>query len=149
MSFLRRLFKCESGTASIETIIVLPLAISLMAGGAEFGQIWSDWGTANKSIRDATRYLARLDYNSICNWGTDNAKKITVYGTIDGATALISGWTTDQVMRVSPDCTGEPPKQYPVQLQATVPYTGTMLQAIRIANSITFTVTHEEPQVGR
>jgi Flp pilus assembly protein TadG len=148
MNFLRRLLHCESGTASIETIVVLPLAISLMAGGVEFGQVWSEWGTANKSIRDATRYLARLDYNSICDWGKDNAKKITVYGTIDGATALISGWTTADVTLASPDCTSAPASAYSIQMQATVPYTGTMLPLIGMSNSFTFTVTHEEPQVG-
>jgi Flp pilus assembly protein TadG len=148
MSFLRRLFGCESGTASIETIIVLPIALSLMAGGVEFGQIWSEYGTIAKSVRDSTRYLARLKYDAICDWGLTNAKNMAVYGSINGTTPVISNFSTNDVTLVTPDCGAAPAGGYSVEMRASVSYTGTMLSVIGLDNTFTITVTHEEPHVG-
>ena len=54
---LRRLAGCTSGAATLEAAIVLPVAISLMVGGVEFGNLFLTYGTAAKSVRDAARYL--------------------------------------------------------------------------------------------
>ena len=59
-NFLRKVALCERGTASLEAVIVLPVAISLMAGGIEFGRILSASATVDKSMRGAVRYLTQV-----------------------------------------------------------------------------------------
>ena len=63
---------CTSGTATLEAAVILPVAIALMAGGIEFGRVYSVSSTADKSMRDAARYLARANARSLgvigCGW---------------------------------------------------------------------------------
>src|SRR5829696_5308912 len=51
--------RCTSGAAVLEAAVVLPLAIALMVGGVEFGRAIFNYHTVDKSLRNATRYLAR------------------------------------------------------------------------------------------
>src|SRR5437870_6846227 len=68
-----RLVHCTSGSAIMEGALVIPVAISLMAGGVEFGRIYSTASTADKSMRSAARYLARLPRDAVCGWGITKA----------------------------------------------------------------------------
>ena len=73
MTALLRLFgqlaRCSSGTATLEAAIVLPVAIALMAGGMDFGRAFWASATADKSMRDAARYLARVQPGAaLCGW---------------------------------------------------------------------------------
>src|SRR5262245_24438907 len=88
---LARLARCSAGTATIEAALMMPLAIFLMAGGTDFGRAYSVSSTADKSMRDATRYLARMPCDAaalgtctsaraICEWGLTNAQNLAVYG---------------------------------------------------------------------
>ena len=97
---LRPLVRCTSGAAALEAAMVIPVAIVLMAGGVEFGRLFTLYGTAAKSVRDATRYLARVPQANICdNWALNNAKNLAVYGTLDSTNAnpLIPGWAPENV----------------------------------------------------
>src|SRR5215470_17006838 len=93
---LLRLARCSSGTAALEAALVMPVAILLMAGGVEFGRVYSVASTADKSMRDAARYLARMPCDgglagvctsaaAICGWGLTNAKNLAVYGNVLGS----------------------------------------------------------------
>ncbi len=150
LRLLLKLARCTAGTASIEGIIVLPLAISLMAGGVEFGRIFSAYGTADKSMRDAARYLARVPRGAVSGWGLTNARNLAVYGTISPGASdepLIPDWTTDTV--TCPMCANVVAGTSSViQLQAAVPYSVFMLSAVGLPNTYTLSVQHEERFIG-
>ena len=55
--FLLQLARSSSGSALVEMTIIVPVAISLMAGGVDFGWALSTQATGSKSVRDAARYL--------------------------------------------------------------------------------------------
>jgi TadE-like protein len=166
LGFLQQLVRCISGAAALEAAMVLPVAIILMVGGVEFGQLFSVYGTAAKSVRDATRYLARVPQANICDkWVLNNAKNLAVYGTLDSTDAkpLIPGWAPEDVCTNSNPCasttggmiTLESPRCPPangsfitIELSAAVPYTGTMFEAIGLSNAWTINVKHQERSVG-
>src|SRR5262249_14196387 len=89
---LLRLARCTSGGATLEAAMLMPLLISLIAGGVEFGRAYSVASTADKSMRSAARYLARMPCDTltiraplacpastaVCGWGLTNAKYLAV-----------------------------------------------------------------------
>jgi len=151
LNLLLRLARCTSGTAALEGALVMPVAIALMAGGVEFGRVYSAASTADKSMRDAARYLARVPGAAICGWGLANAKNVAVYGSLTvgpGDQPLITGWSTSNVTLQQPsDCTALPNPTI-IQLKATVPFTALMLSAVGLSNTITLNVQHEERWIG-
>jgi Flp pilus assembly protein TadG len=166
LGFLQQLVRCISGAAALEAALILPVAIALMAGGVEFGQLFSVYGTAAKSVRAATRYLARVPQANICDkWALNNAKNLAVYGTLDSTNAnpLIPGWTPENVCTssnpcmstigglltlVSPLCPPANNSFTTIELSAAVPYTGIMFGAAGLSNFWTIKVKHQERSVG-
>jgi hypothetical protein len=147
-SLFRKLASCTAGTATMEAVIVMPLAISLMVGGVEFGRAISAHSTVDKSMRSATRYLARVPEDGICTWGLDNARNIAVYGQIaNTGTPLVPEYTTANITFVSPGCgpLGDPAI---VELSAAVPFTLIMLNAAGFSNTRTLNVRHQERYIG-
>jgi hypothetical protein len=136
---------------------VLPVAISLMTGGIEFGNLFSTYGTAAKSVRDAARYLARVPTRddagnltgAICagGWGLNNAKNLAIYGNLSGTgTPLIP--TTTTITTPGTDCNN--PTN--ITVQANVPYAPLMFSGIPLTSirfsALTVTQTHLEPWIG-
>ena len=147
---LQRLGRCTSGSATLEGVIVLPVAISLMAGGIEFGRVLSAYATADKAMRDAARYLARVPEASICGWGLLNAQDLAVYGKLSpsGDPPLIPGWVPGNVTLQSPSCGGGFVAPVIIELRAAVPYTVLMLSAVGLPNTVTLSVRHQERHIG-
>ena len=152
--FLLRFASCSSGSALVEMTIVVPVAISLMAGGVDFGLALSTQATGSKSVRDAARFLGSLRWAGgvPCSWPTvggvsahDAAKHLAVYGQLTGGTALIGGWTTSDVT-VGCDSTTDP---VTVTVSATFPYNSIIVATfLPIASTYTLRTQHKEPQVG-
>jgi hypothetical protein len=120
----------------LEMTIVVPMAITLMAGGVDFGMALSTQATLSKSVRDAARYLGNLPASAGCpGWAVTNA------------TALVTPGAT-----VSVDCST------PVAIvSAQLPYNsiivGTFCASINQTNcttlsAFTLSAQHEERQVG-
>jgi hypothetical protein len=128
----------------------MPVAIILMAGGVEFGRLFSTYGTAAKSMRDAARYLARVPQDHICDWGLNNAKNLAMYGTLtNSGQPLIPGWTdAGTVTLQSPGCGGALTDPIIIELRAAVPYSGFMFGAIGLSNNWTLNVKHQERSIG-
>jgi TadE-like protein len=145
-----RLAHCTSGAALVEATILIPLAISLMAGGVDFGMALNTQATGSKSVRGAARYLASVPANAVCGWGLTNAKSLAVYGKFGGVdgvdTPLIVGWTMSGVQLGSATDCANPTI---IQLQAQFPYSSIMLSAI-LPNTATLTLStqHQERQIG-
>ncbi len=152
LRLVRRFVRSTSGAALVEGALVVPIAIALMAGGTEFARMYVNYDTAEKAVRSATRYLARVPRDQICaGWGLSNARNLAVYGKIApaaGDAPLLSGMTTAMVTLASP--TVCPPTGDPVivRLEASIPHTGIMLGAIGITDAMTIRVRHEERFIG-
>jgi hypothetical protein len=135
----------------LEAVLIMPIAISLMAGGIEFGRVLSSYATADKSMRDAARYLARVPEASICGWGLTNAQNLAVYGKLNpsgGDPPLIPGWGVGNVTLQSPNCGAGLVAPVIIELRAAVPYTVVMLSAVGLSNSVTLRVKHQERHIG-
>jgi Flp pilus assembly protein TadG len=78
----RRMLRDQSGAALIEFTIMAPLLLSLVLGIAEFGRFLYQYQMVLEGLRDAGRYLARLDANDATN--QSNAANLAITGTIDG-----------------------------------------------------------------
>jgi Flp pilus assembly protein TadG len=151
--FLLRLARCSSGSALVEMTIIIPVAISLMAGGVDFGWWVSTQATGSKSVRDAARYLATLPTPiNVCSNSTAvaNAQSLAVYGKLGGVdgtdTPLVPGWQmnggTNNNVTVS--CSGSS-----VIVAAKFPFISIILTPlVPIASTYTLSAQHEEVQVG-
>jgi Flp pilus assembly protein TadG len=160
LTLLVRLVRCTAAAASLEAALVMPLAISLMAGGTDFGRAYSVASTADKSMRAAARYLARMPCDAaalgtctsataICGWGLTNARNLAVYGNLAGSgPPLIEGWSTGNVSLALPTDCAALPNPAVISLTATVPFTGIMLGAIGLSNVMTMNVSHQERWIG-
>jgi Flp pilus assembly protein TadG len=90
-TYARRLLRDQSGAALIEFTIMAPLLLSLVLGIAEFGRFLYQYQMVLEGLRDAGRYLARLDANDATNQG--NAANLATTGTIDGTGApRVDNW---------------------------------------------------------
>ena len=110
----------------LEAAVVMPVAISLMVGCVEFGNLFLTYGTANKSVRNAARYLARVPQNSVCSTGLTTATNLAIYGNASGTgTPLIP---TTSTITFPGTCPLSPPTN--VTVQAVVPYRPLMIDGI-------------------
>jgi Flp pilus assembly protein TadG len=162
LNLLLRLARCASGTASVEAAIMMPLVIVLMAGSTDFGRAFAVSSTADKSLRDAARYLARVPCDSeglgvctsaaaVCGWGLTNAKNLAVYGKLTvsaGDKPLVANWSTSDITLTQPTDCGALPNPAVIRLEATVPFSGIMLNAVGLSNAMTMHVEHEQRWIG-
>jgi len=72
----------QEGSALIEFTIMAPLLLSLVLGISEFGRFLYQYQMVLEGLRDAGRYLGRLDANDATN--QSNAANLATTGTIDG-----------------------------------------------------------------
>jgi Flp pilus assembly pilin Flp len=78
----RRFRRAQGGNAGVEFALLLPLLALILFGTIEFGRVWHDFHIVNQSVRDAARYLGRLDYTCTGSTGC---------GTCDPTTGVCSG----------------------------------------------------------
>jgi Flp pilus assembly pilin Flp len=149
---LRRFARDTSGTALVEMAIVLPLALSLMIGGVEFGRVLSVYSTADKSVRNAARYLARVPETGVCSWGLTYARNLALYGVGNPGQddePLIASWTAPGSITLTAPACGSFTDDTILVLDAAVPFDVFMLSALPgLSNSFTLSLRHEERHVG-
>ncbi len=147
---LHRFNRCTSGTALIEAAVVVPFAIVLMVGVADFGRVYMTKATAQKSMRDAVRYLTLLPADSVCrSWALTNAQNLAVKGNIAGSgAALLDGWVVGDVSLSLPTTCATPPLGV-IRVSANVPFTAIMWQVLGLPSSMTLSVQHEERWIGQ
>lgn len=107
---MRRLRRGEPGIASVELAICLPLLVLMLFGTIDIGRLLFDYHLVSKSVRDATRYLARSSAGPapdglalVCPGGTlnqtstpaVNAKTLALKGTLNVADPNLLGYWTD------------------------------------------------------
>lgn len=95
----------QSGTASVELVMILPLMFALLFPAMELGHFFWTQHKLVEAVRDGSRYASRLGYNKVCDGGTlktdmlPEIKRMTRTGQIGSSTAVpkVAGWTDDQV----------------------------------------------------
>jgi Flp pilus assembly protein TadG len=91
-----RLFRSEIGSAMVEFSLLAPFLLSLALGMFEFGRFIYQYQMVVEGLRDAGRYIARLDPTVLAN--QTSAANLATTGTIDGTgTARVTGWTADDI----------------------------------------------------
>lgn len=92
----RLLRRDQSGAAFIEFTLLAPFLLTLALGMTELGRFIYQYQMVVEGLRDAGRYIARLDPNDTTN--RDNAANLAVTGTIDGTgDPRVDGWAAGDV----------------------------------------------------
>lgn len=150
----------RGGAVLVEFALTLPLLLLLLAGGYEFGRLMWHHHLVNKGVRDATRYLARMD-NPTDGAAVAQARQLLITGSLDaGAPALIADWVANPGLvqvavteKAFANTDGEfhgledgvPVPVKVVSLTATVTYQGVgLLSLIGFPNGLTYTASHEQ-----
>lgn len=145
----KRFRKADEGTSLVEAALVLPFTIILFAGLIDFGRAYFTLATAQKSARNAVRYLTVLPPGTICGWGLTRARNLARYGNVAASgNALIVGWTDDQIKLKQPDCSSPVTSASVVQIEADVPFSPLVWPAIGLPNTMTLKVNYEARWIG-
>ena len=155
----------REGAALVEFTVLMPMLLLLLAGFIEFGIAIQQYHLVQKSMRDATRYLARVPHDkstlfdaTSCNAAPTGevlkAKNLVIYGNVAGTgTAKLADWTYDDI------CVTGPTSQtvtfntvstdvYVVGMSTAVPYTDLGFLSILGLTGFTLRGSHEQAFIG-
>ena len=169
---MERLWKARGGIASVEFVLILPVLTLMLFGTIEVGRLLFDFHAASKTVRDATRYLTRIDAialglacpaTTVNNAAAEvtNAKNLALRGTIDTSKPYLLGyWTDANSISVSVSCEDNSANTYQgfyagaawipsITVSATVPIPLMNGWLLGQGDTLTFTVRHEEVHFGQ
>jgi Flp pilus assembly protein TadG len=93
---VRALHRADAGAAMVEFTLLAPFLLFLSLGMTEFGRFLYQYQMVVEGLRDAGRYLARLEPTDTTN--KDNAARLAVTGTIDGTgDPRVDGWVAGDI----------------------------------------------------
>ena len=151
-------FADESGVAVIEAAIAFPFLVILMAGLFEFGLVFYNFELVQTGVRDAGRYLSRVDDLAAAQ---ESAKRLAVTGSVaTGQPARVKWWNAAQVeiatrTVANPRDAATGLRNYRagdtltiVRVSTTIPYAGIGLFHALGLGPIQITAAHEERYVG-
>lgn len=157
------LWRNHDGAAALEFALALPMLLVLLAGGYELSRAVWYHHLANKTVRDATRYVARMP-DPLDPATQARAAVLARTGTLDPtASAILPEWdayperlqinvgvkTYDNSSGTFRGPKGGNEDIEVVQLVATVQFTGIgLLDLIGMPGGLTFTISHEERHIG-
>lgn len=103
------LWRCRSGSAGIELVLLTPMILILMFGAVDLGNYFMSEHVVVKAVRDGARYASRRGFGeySCAAASTDVVTKtrdITRTGTIGGGTARLVGWMDPASITLSVRC---------------------------------------------
>lgn len=103
---MRDLRRDQRGSALIEFTVMAPFLLSLVLGMTELGRFLYQYQLVIEGLRDAGRYLARLDPGNAAN--QTSAANLATTGTIDGSgDARVEGWAAGDVTFSVTDVTND------------------------------------------
>jgi Flp pilus assembly protein TadG len=151
-------FADEGGVAVIEAALAFPFLVILMAGLFEFGLIFYNFELVQTGVRDAGRYLSRVDDIAAAQ---DSAKRLAVTGSVvAGKPPRVKWWSTAHV-EVATRAVANPRdattglRNYRagdtltvVRVSTTIPYEGIGLMKALGLGPIRIGAAHEERYVG-
>ena len=166
-----RLWRARGGVAAVELVLILPVLMLMLFGTIEVGRLLFDFHAASKTVRDATRYLTRIDAAALGLTCTGvnvaaaeviNAKNLALRGTIDTSKPYLLGyWTDANSVSVTANCIDNSGGIYQgfytgvtaipnITVSATVSMP--LLNGWWLGlnnNTLTFTVSHKEVHFGQ
>jgi Flp pilus assembly protein TadG len=96
MLHLKHLWADRRGASLVEFTVVMPFLVLLGFGTFEYGSALYGHHMVSTGLRDAARYLARVDDPTVTT-EQDKAKQLAVYGQIGGSAKRVSWWNTGDV----------------------------------------------------
>jgi hypothetical protein len=152
----------RSGASLVEFTLMAPALLALMVGLAEFGGALRQHHVMAKGVRDAARYLARVEPGGCppagATWGTavGRAQALAVTGTFDAsATPLLPGWTDLSSVTVNVTCVDNSGEIWRgdvsipiVEVTASAPYQDIGALSFLGLAAPTITVSHTQMSVG-
>jgi len=118
------LLRDRSGNAAVEMALVFPFLLLLMFGSIDLGNYFLSEHVADKAVRDAARYAARLpvinsdgsvnydcssDPGTVATSAQTNIQQLARFGDPSGSgTARLPGWTSNTMATVSLSCDKPP-----------------------------------------
>ena len=171
MQHLGRLWRARGGIAAVELALILPLFPLILFGTIEIGRMLFEYQAASKSVRDATRYLTRIDAgllglacpNTINGAAAQviEAKNLALRGTIDTSKPfLLAYWTDINSVSVTVSCIDNGGATYQgfyagVLLIPNITVTATVLMPLMngwllgLGDTLSFTISHKEVHFGQ
>ena len=163
--------RARQGVAAVEFVLILPLIALMLFGTIDIGRLLFDYQAVSKSVRDATRYLTRVDEGTLgltCAGVTGagpiaEARNLALRGTIDATKPYLLGyWTDPLTVAVSSSCVPNTadPKTYQgffstvdqipsITVNATVSFPVLSGWVPGVGSTMTFTISHEEVHYGQ
>ncbi len=174
MIWLRRAWRSQSGVAAVECVLILPLITLMLFGTIDIGRLLFDYHAVSKSVRDATRYVARSEAGALfsdlttCTVNpttaagspTQNARNMTLTGPVGlSGDYILKYWTDTTTVTVSGVCFDNSAGTYQgfysnnddipiVTVAASVSFPLLNGWLLGRNNDLTFTVSHEEVFIG-
>jgi hypothetical protein len=158
MSQPSRFWKKEDGAALVEAMVVLPFFMVLALGILEFGNLLYQYHHIVSGVRDAARYLARVQDPTSAE---STAKQIAVTGETSGGDKRVSWWNTSDITvsytnianPIDPG-TGERPYRDDstvtiIRVTANVSYPGIgFLDLLGLGSPLDISISHEQRHIG-
>ncbi len=174
MRGLRRAWRSQSGVAAVEFVLILPLMALMLFGTIDIGRLLFDYHAVSKSVRDASRYVARSDAGALfsdlatCTVNpttaagspTQEARNMALTGTTDlSGSYILTYWTDTTTVAVSSVCFDNSAGTFEgfysgienipiVTVAATVSFPLLNGWLLGRNNNLTFTISHEEAFIG-
>lgn len=160
-TYFRSFLRNARGAALIEFTIMMPILFSLAFGVTEFGRFLQHHHVVQKSMRDAARYLGRIETDcpaTGADWSAAivDAKNLAMRGSLSGTDPLIlSYWNDPNSISVDLTCFDNSAGAFRgtstiplVRVSAEVPYTDLGMLAFFGIGSVKINLSHEEMNFG-
>jgi Flp pilus assembly protein TadG len=158
MRSLKSFCNSRRGAALVEFSLVAPLLVFLMCGMAEFSNGLRQYHVMEKGVRDAARYVARVQMTgcTIPAAAITAAQNLALTGQTSGGADLLSGWTDPATITVSvANCYNNSAGTYrgeaqmpTIQVQASAPYAGLGLLSVIGIGTINLQVANQQIWIG-
>ena len=163
-------WRAVGGSAGAEFALLLPLLTVLLFGGIEIGRLLHDYHVVRESVRDAGRYLSRVEadcssaspfYNAAEH--ESRAQNLALRGDVNSSAPLLLGYWNDPNsvdIEIDPSIDNSTdPKPYQgiyanhdcvplVVVTATVPFTFLFGQLVTSSGTIDLILSHKVVSIG-
>jgi Flp pilus assembly protein TadG len=95
----------DRGTATIEVALAFPFIVLFAAGLIEYGSLFYNYELIQTGVRDAARYLARVQNLAASETA---ARNLALRGTVDGTGALRVRWWQATDIQIAYETTPNP-----------------------------------------
>ena len=158
LATLKRFLTTTRGAALVEFTLLAPILVLMMCGLAEFSNAMRQYHIMEKGVRDAGRYVARVQMTGCALPGSavTNAQNLAITGRTSGGTPLLDTWTSPSSVVVTVStCVNNTSGTYRgrdnipvIQVTATAPYADLGLLDVLGLGDIQLSVTHRQLWIG-